>query len=215
MVVLDTYREEIADAVTATSYKLVEDAVAKKYRNSEATRPRKTFQILARIFGVGLILNFILDSSQLSSLVAAFAGFGLVASLISIFIIPVEQTKESADFLGQVQGFRKLLATDAAEDRREFAQRSGLDPAGIFATMLPYAVIYELDKSWCAAFPDLTPAQLSTYGLAFVDTSHMSRSLQTASQGMAEAMTPPSSSGSGASGGFSGGGGGGGGGGSW
>ena len=213
--VLDSYREDIAVAVTSASNKLVDDAVGKKYRSSEASRPRRMFIVLARVFGVGLLASFALGGSPYFVLVAGLAVFGLVASIISIFIVPIEQTKESADFLGQVQGFQKLLNTDAAQDRREYAQRSGLDPAGIFATMLPYAVIYELDKSWCAAFPDLTPVQLNNYGLAFVDTSHMSRSLQSASQGISDSMTAPSSSGSGGDGGSSGGGGGGGGGGSW
>jgi len=167
--------------------------------------------VLARIFGVALIASFAWGSSEFFSLIGGFVGFGLLGSLISIYVVPAEQTKESADFLGQVEGFRKFLDTDAAEDRREFAQRSGLDPSGVFATMLPYAVIYELDKSWCAAFPDLTPAQLNNYGLAFVDTSHMSHSLRDASQAMAASMTSPSSDSSGGAGG----GGGGGGGGSW
>jgi len=212
---LDQYRADIATAVTTTSNTLVEGAVAKKYRNAQASRPRRMFVGLARVFGVGLIASLVWGSSPFISLVAVFAGFGFFASLISIFMIPKEQTKESADFLGEVYGFQKLLDTDAAEDRREYAQRSGLDPAGIFATMLPYAVIYELEKSWCAAFPDLTPAQLNNYGLPFVDTSDMGRSLETASHALAESMNPPTSSGSGGDGGSSGGGGGGGGGGSW
>jgi uncharacterized membrane protein YgcG len=214
-VVLDEYRVDVDVVVEHTSETLLAAAFANKYRNPQASRSRHIFIVLARIFGLGLVISFTWGSSQFFSLIAGFAVFGLIGSLISIFMIPVQQTKESADFLGAVEGFRKFLDTDAAEDRREFAQRSGLDPAGIFATMLPYAVVYELDKSWCAAFPDLTPAQLNTYGLAFVDTSHMSRSLRDASQSMATAMTSPMSSGSGAGGGFSGGGGGGGGGGSW
>lgn len=101
------------------------------------------------------------------------------------------------------------MDTDAAEDRSEYVQRSGLNPADIFVTMLPYAVIYKLDQSWCAAFPDLTSAQLNTCGLAVVDPSHLGHSLQNAAQAIADGMTAPSSSGSGAFGGFSGGGGGG------
>ena len=214
-VVLDTYRADIAIAITLASSRLCDEAVAKKYRNPQALKSRKRFIGLSVLFGAGLIASFFLGAPKFFSLFAGMAAFGLVTSLISILIVPVEQTKESAEFLGQVEGFRKLLDTDAAEDRREFAQRSGLDPAGIFATMLPYAVIYELDKSWCASFPDLTPAQLSSYGFLFVDTSHMSNSLHTATQSLSAAMTPPSSNGSGGDGGSAGGGGGGGGGGSW
>jgi len=208
---LHTYREDIEVEIRATSGELVESAIANKYRNAQALRQKHTFMVLARIFGVALIASFAWGSSEFFSLIGGFVGFGLLGSLISIYVVPAEQTKESADFLGQVEGFRKFLDTDAAEDRREFAQRSGLDPSGVFATMLPYAVIYELDKSWCAAFPDLTPAQLNNYGLAFVDTSHMSHSLRDASQAMAASMTSPSSDSSGGAGG----GGGGGGGGSW
>jgi hypothetical protein len=208
---LHNYREDIEVEIRATSGKLVESAIANKYRNAQALRQKHTFMVLARIFGVALIASFAWGSSEFFSLIGGFVGFGLLGSLISIYLVPAEQTKESAGFLGQVEGFRKFLDTDAAEDRREFAQRSGLDPAGIFATMLPYAVIYELDKSWCAAFPDLTPAELNNYGLAFVDTSHMSHSVRDVSQAMAASMTSPSSDSSGGAGG----GGGGGGGGSW
>lgn len=140
----------------------------------------------------------------------------LISCLIASRLVPVRETAESANFQSRARGFRKLLDTDAAEARREFAQRSGLQPFAIFATMLPYAVIFGLSESWTQAFPDITDEQLNDAGFYFGSTWAMYAFISSAEASVVLASTEPSrDSGSGFSDGFSGGGGGGGGGGSW
>ena len=128
-------------------------------------------------------------------------------------ITPRRQTEQSARFLAEVAGFRTVLGTDAAAARREFAQRSGLSPAAIFATMLPYAVVFALEDSWIGAFPDLSPDQLVSSGFYVPSIGSMNSLVSAGTTSVSSAMTAPSSGSGG--GGSSGGGGGGGGGGSW
>jgi len=172
------------------------------------------------VFGIaGFILSFL-------SLMVMPSGSGvlllipgvllLISCLIASRLVPARETEESANFQSRARGFRKLLDTDAAEARREFAQRSGLEPFAIFATMLPYAVIFGLSESWTHAFPDITDAQLNDAGFYFSSTWAMYAFISSAEASVVLASTEPSrDSGSGFSGGDAGGGGGGGGGGSW
>ena len=142
-------------------------------------------------------------------------GLTALASLISLLRVPLVETPSSAEFKSAAYGFRKLLDTDAAAGRREYANRSGLAPAAVFATLLPFAVVFELDEAWSAAFPDLTNEQLNAYGLGFAGTVGIHNLVETSMKSVGVATTDPSKSGSGAGGGSAGGGGGGGGGGSW
>ena len=172
------------------------------------------------VFGIaGFILSFL-------SLMVMPSGSGvlllipgvllLISCLIASRLVPARETEESANFQSRARGFQKLLDTDAAEARREFAQRSGLQPFAIFATMLPYAVIYGLSESWTQAFPDITDEQLNAAGFYFGSTWAMYAFISSAEASVVLASTEPSrDSGSGFSGGSAGGGGGGGGGGSW
>jgi uncharacterized membrane protein YgcG len=164
------------------------------------------------LLAVGFVSIFI-DQPFLSA-VAITSGVGaLVGFFAARAITPRRQTPESALFLAKVDGLRKVLGTDAAASRREFAQRSGLSPDAIFATMLPFAVVFELEDSWIGAFPDLTPDQLVSHGFAVAGMSSMDGLVSSSTSSMSSAMTAPSSGSGG--GGSSGGGGGGGGGGSW
>ena len=172
------------------------------------------------VFGIaGFILSFL-------SLMVMPSGSGvlllipgvllLISCLIASRLVPARETEESANFQSRARGFEKLLDTDAAEARREFAQRSGLQPFAIFATMLPYAVIFGLSESWTQAFPDITDEQLNAAGFYFGSTWAMYAFISSAEASVVLASTEPSrDSGSGFSGGSAGGGGGGGGGGSW
>jgi uncharacterized membrane protein len=107
------------------------------------------------------------------------------------------------------------MDTDSGALRRKFAQKSGLSAGNIFATFLPFAIIFELEDSWLANFPDLTLEEIRSSGIYIVSLGSLHNSIQNSHEAFAAAMTPPDSSGSGSGGGGSGGGGGGGGGGSW
>jgi hypothetical protein len=78
--------------------------------------------------------------------------------------------------------------------------------------MLPYAVLFGLEKSWSAQFPDLTQEQLRHYGYGFAGVTSLNHGIDQTASSLASSMTAPSSSGDGGGGSSSGGGGGGGGG---
>ena len=135
--------------------------------------------------------------------------------LLAAIKTPRIETPKSAEYLSHVLGFRKAMDTDSGALRRKFAQDSGLTPGTIFATLLPLAIIFELENSWFANFVDLTLDDIAASGIYVSSVSSLQSSIQHSHEALTSAMTSPTSSGSGSSGGSSGGGGGGGGGGSW
>ena len=210
------YNAQLSKAVQNAGRKLKQRAETSGIRNAKASRPRLPWFGLIAAGSVGLVLA--LPLFVVPPISAALLSVGLamlIGGIIGARIVPLVQTQASADFLSSVHGFRKLLDTDAGAARREFAHRSGLPAGAIFATMLPWAVIYGVDEAWAGAFPDLTPDDLHAYGLGFVSASVIHSDLASATRALSSAMTNPASSGSGSSGGSSGGGGGGGGGSSW
>lgn len=210
------YDAKLAKAVQRAGVKLKKQAQTSGIRNAKAWRARMPWLVLLGfgfvVMGIGFALFAV---PALCAVVVSLGGAMLVGGGIGAKLTPLVQTETSADFLSQVLGFRRLLDTDAGAARREFAQRSGLSAAAIFATMLPWAVIYGVDEAWAGAFPDLSAPELMAYGLGFASASAVHNDIASATRALSSAMTNPASGGSGASGGSSGGGGGGGGGSSW
>lgn len=213
---LDSYNAALAKSWEQTYRDLVDEAEASGRRNQQGGAPDRRWNWMIVFVALGII-GFIAAQSSNAPAVGIASGAVVIGSIvgwiIARIITPRRETQESARFLMLTLGFRKLLATDAAAARREFAQRLGLPPAAIMATMLPYAIIFSLEDSWVGAFPDLTPEQLQSTGFNVLSVAALSSVVSNASQSASSALTAPSS-GSG-SGGSAGGGGGGGGGGSW
>ncbi|MEY2634149.1 MAG: putative rane protein, partial [Actinomycetota bacterium] len=213
---LTEYDEDFASSVNATGSALVAEAEQKGILNPKANRSR-----IAMIVGIAISvasLIFVMPmvaAPQIFGFVFLIPIAGFIGFAIGYRITPKVQTEKSAEFLSAVAGFEKLFTTDAAAARREFAHRSGLTPAAIFATLLPFAIIYEAEASWVGAFPDITPDELRAYGYNVASMGAMTSLTQNTEAALSAAMTSPSSSGSGSGGGSAGGGGGGGGGGSW
>ena len=213
---LSSYDKDLATVWGTSVRTLVDEQEAAGRRNPRGDEPDRRWRGLGAVafalLAVGFVSIFI-DQPFLSA-VAITSGVGaLVGFFAARAITPRRQTPESALFLAKVDGLRKVLGTDAAASRREFAQRSGLSPDAIFATMLPFAVVFALEDSWIGAFPDLTPEQLVSHGFSVAGISSMDGLVSSGTSSMSSAMTAPSSGSGG--GGSSGGGGGGGGGGSW
>lgn len=211
------YDAALASTLANTSTVLVSEAVSSGRRTQTRNAGFRFALVGAGV--AGLVLSFVMRLFLPSG-----AGFltlipgllFLVSCLICMSMVPAKESAESASFQSRARGFKKLLDTDAAEARREFAQRSGLQPFAIFATMLPYAVIFNLSESWTQAFPEITVEQLNSAGYYFGSAWAMQSFIDSTQHAIVMASTEPSrSSGSGFSGGSSGGGGGGGGGGSW
>lgn len=213
---LSGYDKELATSWGSDFRDLVDAQEASGRRNPRGDEPDRRWRVLgvvAAVFiAVGVVSMF--AGQAFVAAIGLTVGIGAVAGFIAARIItPRRQTEQSARFIAEVDGFRTVLGTDAAAGRREFAQRSGLAPAAIFATMLPFAVVFDLEDAWLGAFPDLTPDQLASTGFHVGGIGAMDGLISSGTASMSSAMTAPSS-GSG-SGGSSGGGGGGGGGGSW
>jgi len=217
---LGNYDPAVAEAVATTKIQLVTEALSSGRRNPEGDKPDRPWKSLLAIGGVLSVIVLVISIwggvPILAAAVLPFTAMATISGGIAAWITPRMQTRKSATFLSELEGFRRLLDTDAAAARREFVQKLGLSDVSVFATMLPYAVVFGLSQSWVGAFPDLTPEQLHGVGYNVAGTYLLWSMVNTSTMALASSTTAPQSSGgSGFSGGFSGGGGGGGGGGSW
>jgi len=213
---IEGYDADIAAVTQSISENLVKLAEESGIRNLTGSRSR-----ISSIIGLVLSIILILISSSTLGIpeifglafpisLAVFIGF-----VIALIKTPRIETPKSAEFLSHVLGFRKAMDTDSGALRRKFAQTSGLTPGTIFATLLPLAIIFELEDSWLANFVDLTLSDIAASGIYVSSVASLQSSIQQSHEVLTAAMTSPTSSGSGSDGGSSGGGGGGGGGGSW
>jgi uncharacterized membrane protein YgcG len=221
--------DPVLTATTSTlTSRLSAEAKSTGLYNPDGARPDRSYVVLSILGGAmvvgGFFISLILGDFALSSMVLfAMTGFALVTGgLVGRAITPRRQTKISANFLGQVAGFRRLLDSDSADARRDFAEKIGLTSDAIFVTFMPYAVVLGLESTWVSTFPDITPEQLRPYGLYTTSVVGLSDWSQTMEDTFASSTTAPSTPGpswtsdgdSGFGGGGSSGGGGGGGGGS-
>ena len=218
---LEGYDADFAEAVKRVRTDLTKEAVAAHRLDPKAASPRRSVGCLS---GIGLLLVFasfgfgsVTDNAIFYAGVAPVMAALTAGLFIAAFLVPDRETVETARFEAEVEGFKRLLDTDPGAARRDLVQRLGLPDYAVYATFLPYAVLFELEDSWSGAFPDLTEEQLHSTGLFLASTFAVHNLMSVGASTVSAASTPPrASGGSGFSGGgFSGGGGGGGGGGSW
>lgn len=210
------YDEALATQWGLTSTELVTAAEASGRRNPRGDEPDRRWRWLAWLFFVFLVAGVacaIVSEPFLAALFFVIGLGSLVGFAVSRAITPRRETAASAEFQAKVRGLSAVLGTDSAAARREFAQRTGLPPEAILATMLPFAIVLGLQESWVGAFPDLSPEQLATVGFGYIAIGSLDGLVSSGTGSVSAAMTAPSSGSGG--GGFSGGGIGGGGGGSW
>ena len=214
---LGTYDAELTASWRATAHQLTAASEAQGRRNPLGDKPDQRWWWLGAIGLLAVIATIVTLVAEQSFLAVAFATIAVGAIVgfgVARHITPRKETRQSAEFQAKVRGLDAVLSTDSAAARREFAQRMGLPPAAIFATLLPYAIVLDADDAWIGAFPDLTPDQLATVGFTtYLGMAGMTSLVSSGTTSVSSAMTAPSSGSGG--GGFSGGGGGGGGGGSW
>lgn len=209
------------DSILATQWKsdfgvLVDQQEEAGRRNEAGDAPDRRWNwigLTAIVLIIGGIIGFFLIPAVLAWACLTLGVGAMLGFIAARIITPRKQTQQSALFLAKVAGLEKVLGTDPAASRREFAQRSGLSPVAIFATMLPFAVVFDLEDAWLGAFPDLTAEQLGSYGFYVGSLYAMGDLMSSGTTSMRAATTAPSSGSGG--GGFSGGGGGGGGSGTW
>jgi uncharacterized membrane protein len=195
---------------------LYDDSVAHGWFAKRPDRVRSKWLV------IGIVLSVV--GAVAVGLAAGFTHAGLVPVpiLLTGLVLtaghrwmPARTAKGSAA-LSQVLGFRRYIET-AEADRMQFAEQEN-----IWATYLPYAIVFGATDKWARAFEGLGADQqagvsswyISPYPFSPAGFSGSMSSFADSTAG-AIVSTPSSSGGSGFSGGFSGGGGGGGGGGSW
>lgn len=151
---------------------------------------------------------FVQELTPIVFVISIIISAGLYAFFKSI--MPAK-TKKGALAREHLLGLKEYIRV-AEKDRIAFHNAPETNPK-LFEALLPYAVMFGLEKKWAKAFEGLTLPQPSWYvsHYAFVASAFMSDFSQNFSSNF---FVAPSTSGSGG-GGFSGGGGGGGGGGSW
>ncbi len=213
---LEGYDAELATGWRTDYRALVQAQEAGGRRNPRGGEPDKRWRglgVASFLLFAAAIASAVIGQPFVTAVLFTLAIAATISFAVARAITPRKETEQSALFLAKVSGFQKVLGTEPAAARREFAQRSGLAPAAIFATMLPYAVVFSLEKSWIGAFPDLTPDQLVESGFYVPGIAWMDSFVSSSTTSMSSATTAPSSGSGG--GGSAGGGGGGGGGGSW
>lgn len=164
-------------------------------------------------------------------LMAFVIGFGIIASGIMFVIfgtIMPARTLKGVEANEYLLGLKEYVGL-AEQDRLKFHQsannaerkRVALDDARqkihLYESLLPYAMLFGMEKSWSSQFASLYTAPPTWYqGNAAFNAIYFTNTLGSFSSATNASFSAPSSSGgSGFSGGGSGGGGGGGGGGGW
>lgn len=210
---LSGYDSEIESSVNQAKEILLKDAEASGRRPQNLMNKKRIFLITLGVSVLLLVPSFFgFLFGTIAGLVWPTIVVGFLMSAIGYWSTPVQHTETSAEFTSAALGLRKALDTESAEMRREFAHKSELDSTKVFVTLLPFAVIFGLEKAWVAAHPEIAAASLAAYGVYVTDMNNFYDSISSIVSGFSSSMTSPSSS---SGGGSSGGGGGGGGGGSW
>lgn len=184
-------------------------------------------------YGLGFMLAFI-GVFFIAFIIAAIGISLAVSGIIIILFVRYMPARSQAgvtvrDHMYGLRDYIKLAEADRLKflqstQGAEKIQVAGLDPKDpkskvkLFESLLPYAMLFGLEKSWANQFKDIytrPPDWYSGNWTAF-SVGYLTGSLGDFGKTTAVAFTPQgSSSGSGFGGGFSGGGGGGGGGGGW
>ncbi len=150
------------------------------------------------------------------SVVGGMALFMLNLELVlAAFIFGRNLPRKTVDGVEAANEAKSLKNFLSSQERQlEFQAKNQM----MFEKLLPYAIVFGVEKIWAERFKDIDmkpPDWYQGYGGGQFNSVYLASSLNSSFSSFQSAATPPSSSGSGFSGGFSGGGGGGGGGGSW
>jgi uncharacterized membrane protein YgcG len=211
--------------VNSINSKLGKEVFSSNYFDSE----RKKLQSRLSLFAVFAFILSIATMVPLSFIAAAGWSWGFIISSIITFIFSLKidlRSSKGNEVFWELEGLKMYINT-AEKHRIEFHN----DPEkfqGVFETLLPYAIIFGLEKKWANEFKDIYKEPPSWYqGDVSTFNSYMlansiagiSKNVQSKSKAPNSAggfsSSHGASGGSGFSGGSSGGGFGGGGGSSW
>lgn len=189
---------------------------------------RQSKKTILSIIGLGLFFLAPFAISFIQLFVPVLIGIGVSGILLFFFSLKIEtRSKEGNEIYYKLQGLKMYINT-AEKERIKFHN----DPAkykGVFEKLLPYAMIFNLEKKWAEEFKDIYTQTPEWYEGDFTtfNTVYLSNSISSFSRDVTKTAVPPysssggyrssgwSSGSSGFGGGSSGGGGGGSGGGGW
>ncbi len=205
------------------------------YFIKDPVKIKKSYQTWALLpFGLGVIVCF--SASKLNWLPLWGLGGGLV---LAALVVAASAGIMRARTLAGVMAYDELLGLKyyiklAEADRLKFLQSpqgaekieaASLKPddpkfkVKLFESLLPYAMLFDLEKQWAKQFQDIykNPPDWYQGNWSTFNAVYLANSIGGFTGGTSVAFSPPASSGSSGfgGGGFSGGGGGGGGGGGW
>ncbi len=219
---LGTYQPALAKAIQKIEEQLAKDLTDAGMFDKN---PKKTSgkMIILMIIAIALCVLCIFFTAFIALIVSIIA---VITSIVLMAKIP-RRSRAGQRTHQDLQGLKLYIKT--AEKDRLAALQSSSAPLAVnahepvrsvelFEKLLPYAIIFGLEKTWAKQFESIynTPPDWYVGNWATFSALSLTNSINTASTAMSSSFTAPSSSGgSGFSGGSAGGGGGGGGGGGW
>lgn len=192
---LQGYDADFANAVQRMRTDLTREVVAAQQVDAEAASPRRRVGyasvlgifVTMAAYGLGEVTDNALISAGLAPILAGLT----VGLFLAAFLVPDDKTVQSQRWEADAASLRTLLSTDPGSVRRDLVQRSGLPDDTVYVTMLPYAVLFDLETSWSGAFPDLTEDQLHSSGLVLASTSAVHALMSIGVDAVSSASTPP------------------------
>jgi uncharacterized membrane protein YgcG len=222
---LDSLKNKLYSEVTELDKMIGDDLASRQYFRSSPRKARSSQYVIG---GIVTVLGFLL-------LVLVPIGIGLILSGLLLVVTAntmsarTQAGVEMHDYLEGLKMYMKLAEADRIKylQSPEGAEKlpTGTDinsqkfKVKLFEDLLPYAVLFGIEKEWAKQFKDLYQQPPDWYrgNWSTFNTAYLASSLGSFNGAAMTAFTSPSSSSSSGfgGGGFSGGGGGGGGGGGW
>ena len=229
VVSIDSLKNKLASESTTLWNYVSDDAVTS---GLFAKSPKKVTGTYVA-YGIGIIALGFISFFIIPDIFSVFVGIGLIVSGIILCItarfMPA-RTLKGVELHDYLQGLKVYIGV-AEKDRIAFhqgvssAERHPLDindpkqKVKLFEQLLPYAMLFGLEKDWGKEFASIYSAPPAWYGgtMNNFTTGYLLGSLGEFNTATMTSFSPPASSGGSGfgGGGFSGGGGGGGGGGGW
>jgi uncharacterized membrane protein YgcG len=212
VVLSDLQKQKFYTSVTAFQTHVSDEVTAMKVFTANPSLVRGGY------ITVAFVLTWVLTAFATSSAfdTACMVATGLIIAVFGWFM--PKRTGDGVQLLAEIEGFKWFLSV-TEKDRLAFTDAPERTPDQ-FQALLPFAIVFGVEKKWAAQFASLTIPQPSWAegNWTNMNSVMLATNLSQLSMASSSAYSAPSSAGSGGSGfsgGGSGGGFGGGGGGSW
>lgn len=220
---ISTHKNKLYTTLTSVNNYLAENLTINGFFASNPVKAKKSYATKGTIL---LIIGFVIYF-------VPFIGLPLMlsAAIIMLFsrIMP-SRTQKGVEIHDYLLGLKEYIKLAEADRIKYLQSPQGVEKTPIdandpkqliklFEDLLPYAMIFGLEKEWAGQFKDLytQPPNWYSGNMSTFNAVYLANSISSFSSANSNVFTAPSSSGSSGfgGGGFSGGGGGGGGGGGW